>query len=327
MKALVQTLRFLVCAGLMSSSLFAQRLTNADRETLLDNLEKLRSAATAKVDAKYSTALNAFRAAMSSDDQAIELYLSCYEKVNYTDQQKKSQDFREWKRKEAGSLADQSFRKALRLQLAWLVVTLQAASERPNKQKLASDAEGIVDTIFNSADKLEGQEKIVGQSPTSTVFARAYDINRIKVEDWPSSPTDLASVYDLVILPPLRSPNRLAALRAEWLKRIQQEIAKHQYWETDHSSKRIGMLVPSQPSDTDKFVTETVPQLRWDMELDLFTHGDESGAAVRMLSILGNNISHPSARKWAEQFQELLTPQAPPSAESPATTTPSATAP
>lgn len=318
MKALVQILRFLVCACLMSSSLLAQRLTDADRETLLDDLEKLRSAATAKVDAKYGAALNAFRAAMSSDDQAIELYLNCYEKVNYADQQKKSQDFREWKRKEASALADPSFRKALRLQLAWLVVTLQAASERPNKQKLASDAEGIVDTIFNAADKLEGQEKVVGQSPASTVFARAYDINRIKVENWPNSPTDLASVYDLVILPPLRSPDHLPALRAEWLKRIQQESARHQFWETDHSSKRIGMLVPSHPSDTDKFVTETIPQLRWDMEVDLFSHGDESGAAVRMLSILGNNISHPSARKWGEQFKALLTPQAAPSATTPA---------
>ena len=57
------------------------------------------------------------------------------------------------------------------------------------------------------------------------------------------------------------------------------------------------------------------------MEVDLFTHGDESGAAVRMLAHLEKHIAHPSAREWSDELQKKLkraTPVTPPNpAETP----------
>lgn len=165
----------LLCAALSLNSARAEILTDADRETLLENLEKLRESANSKVDAKFRVALAAFREAIASDDAAISLYLNCMEKVNFEDQQKKSADFREWKRNEADKLADPGLRLALRQQLRWLVLTLQAASEKADRAKLAVEAQEIVDSISRDPAKLKNQEAVLNQAVTSSVFARAYE--------------------------------------------------------------------------------------------------------------------------------------------------------
>ena len=71
----------------------------------------------------------------------------------------------------------------------------------------------------------------------------------------------------------------------------------------------------------EKFLIETQPKLQWDMEIDLFRNGDESGAAVRMLAHLEKHLTHPSAREWGKEFEELLKPvdaENPPKSGSPA---------
>ena len=125
----------LLCAALSLNSARAEILTDADRETLLENLEKLRESANSKVDAK----------------------------------------FREWKRNEADKLADPGLRLALRQQLRWLVLTLQAASEKADRAKLAVEAQEIVDSISRDPAKLKNQEAVLNQAVTSSVFARAYE--------------------------------------------------------------------------------------------------------------------------------------------------------
>ncbi|MEO8613679.1 MAG: hypothetical protein ABI600_00940 [Luteolibacter sp.] len=312
----MRILAILLAATTTLGHAHAQTLTDADREALLGNLEKLRESAISKVDGKYRVALAAFRSAMSSDDQALELYLNCYEKVNFEEQQKKTQDFREWKRKEADKLADPAFRKALRIQLSWLILTLQAAAEKPDMPKLTRDAEAIVDAIFLDATKLASQEQLLSQSVTASVFAKVYELNHVKTENWPGSPTALDQFYEKFVFPPLRDSSHLPALHAAWIKRIQQECAKREFW-GPRETKKPGSGNPS-TSDYEKFLAEGLPQLEWDMEVDLFNHGDESSAALRMLAIIEKNISHPSAREWGEQFKTLLQPKAPPAP--PATT-------
>ncbi len=302
----------LVCAAISLNGARADALSDADRESLLENLEKLRESANAKVDARFRVALAAFRVAIGSDDAAIDLYLNCMEKVSFEDQQKKSADFREWKRKEAEQLSDPGLRLALRQQLRWLVLTLQASSEKADRAKLAVEAEEIVDSIFREPAKFKNQETVLNQAVTSSVFARAYDINSVKVENWPLSPVELGQVYDQVLLPPYRNPNRLSELRAAWIKRIQQEGAKIEHWKAivknPKEEKRIGMASSMQSPAYEKFLAETQPKLQWEMECDLFRNGDESGAAVRMLAHLEKYIAHPAAREWGEQFEALLKP-------------------
>lgn len=284
------------------SSAHADSLSDADREALLENLEKLRSAAYSRQDGKFRVALAAYRSAMSDDAQAMELYLKCFEKVNYSDNDRKTKDFREWKRKESEKLSDPALRTALRYQLSWLVLTLQAAAEEPDIPKLRAEAVTLVDSIFRNAENLAAHEQLLGQSVTATVFARAYDIDQVKVENWPLSPTQLDEIYEQMIFPSHRSPDRVATLRSAWIKRIMQETAKREFW-----GGKNGRTGP----EFERFITETLPQMQWTMEKDLFTHGDQSGAAVRMLAHIEKYIAHPSAREWGEEFKALLTPPAP----------------
>ena len=176
------------------------------------------------------------------------------------------------------------------------------------------EAQEIVDSIFREPEKLKNQESILSQAVTSSVFARAYDINSEKLEKWPLSPIQLDQLYGQVLLPPYRKSSRLAGLRATWIKRIQQEGAKIEHWsENDRNpkeEKRIGMASGMQSPAYEKFLAETQPSLQWEMETDLFRHGDESGAAVRMLAHLEKNLAHPAAREWGKQFEALLKPAA-----------------
>ncbi len=311
----------LVCAVLSIQGAHAENLSDADRETLLENLEKIRDASDSKVDARFRIALAAFRNALSSDDAAIDLYLSCMEKVNFEDLRKKAADFREWKANEREKLSDPGLRLALRHQLRWLMLTLEAASIKADRVKLVTDAQEAVDGIFRDSDKLKNQQEILSQSVTSSVFARAYDINHVKVENWSLSPIDVEAIYEDILLPPYRRPNGLPRLRAGWIKRIQQETVKAELWTArrrenreerggERGEKRIGMASDMLSPEYQKFIEEDLPKLFWEMEVDLFRNGDESGSSIRMLAHLEKYINHPSAREWSDQFKTLLKPEA-----------------
>lgn len=322
----------LLCSALGFNALHAEALSDMDREALLENLQKLRDAADSKVDARFRIAIAAFRNAIGSDDAAMELYLNCIEKVNFEEQQKKSADFREWKTKEREKLADPGMRLALRLQLRWLTLTLQAASEKADRAKLTEDAQDVVEVIFRELDKLKHQERILSQAVTGSVFARAYDINNVKVEKWPLSPIQLDAVYDEILLPPYRKPSQLDALRSGWIRRIQQETAKMEHWNgrrdedredrEDREDKRIGTLESMQSPEYVKFLEEGRPKLQWEMEVDLYNNGDQAGAAVRMLAHLEKYVGHPSNREWSDQLKLLLKPAVPLAPVPPAETAP-----
>lgn len=298
----------------------AESLSAADREALLETLAKLRENAESKVDGKIRTALAAFRNAAGSDDAAIELYLNCMELVNFDEQKKKAADFREWKRKESEKLSDPALRVALRLQLRWLILTLQSVPEDADRLKLGAEARQLMDSIFSEADKLSSQEGLLGQSVMGTVFARAYEITQTKVENWPQSPIQIEGIYSQIILPPLRNSSRLDELQSAWIKRIKQEGAVAQHWSKKGDDDRKGLSGAASAISPayEKFLETTQPKLQWDMEVDLYRAGDESGAASRMLAHLQKHIAHPSAKGWSDELVQLLSPTAPAGTAAPA---------
>ena len=287
----------------------AQPLSSADREALLERLDKLREEADSKVDARFRQAISAFRAAAESNDAALDFYLKCVEKVDFEDQMRKAADFREWKRREADKLAGSG--PALRLQINWLILTLRACSEKTETSELVSGASSIVDAIFRDADKLADHRHILNQPVTATVFARAYGVDNLDAKEWPMAPAQLGPIYDKILLPPLRNPSRVGELRAAWQKRIQQELAREEFWaaRNPNAPKKIGTADALRPPEYERFLAVTVPELQWQMELDLFRSGDESGAALRMLAHLEKHVNHTSSRAWADAFRNLLTPK------------------
>jgi hypothetical protein len=236
--------------------------------------------------------------------------LKCIEKVNFSDQQRKSADFRDWKRKEADRLSNPSLRLALRYQLRWLILALRASSQDPDTAALATEAQETVDSIFRDADRLTSQGGLLSQPVTSTVFASAYEIGGLANDKWVASPVQLDQIYNKIIFPRHRSPDRVDSLRAAWMRRIQQEGIKINTLSAN-AGKRNALASGPQSPEEEKFIAETLPELQWQMELDLFRSGDETGAAMRMLQHIEKYISHRSARDWSEQFSTLLRPTAP----------------
>jgi hypothetical protein len=191
----------------------------------------------------------------------------------------------------------------LRHQLRWLVLTLRAASEQTDRSKLGPEAQEIVDAIFRDSEKIGDQETLLNQSVTGSVFAQAYEITGMKIQNWPLSPVQIDAIYEQILLPPHRSASHLPQLRNGWIKRIQQETQKVEYW-----GKNRGERGAEPSPQMEKFLEETSPRLRWNMEIDLFRNGDESGAAVRMLALLEKHLTHPSARDWSDQLRGLIQP-------------------
>jgi hypothetical protein len=298
----------------------AEILSPADREALLANLEKMREEANAKVEARFKAAIAAYGSAASSSEAAAELYLKCIEKLNFEDQGKKPAEFREWKKKESDKLNAPGHGLALRLQINWLILTLRAASPKVDREKLLPSVREIVDAIVNEAGTLKQHRQILDQAVTSSIFAKAYDLKGVAVESWPAAPGSIGQIYEEILLPPLRRADRLDALRAGWVRRIQQEMAIRQAWaEDDDSGKsKNGNGAAQQKTAYEKFVTETVPELQWQMEMDLFKNGDEQTAALRMLEHLQKHIAHKSARQWSDQLKNILHPAPASPAEAPA---------
>jgi hypothetical protein len=300
-------------------------LTPQDREDLLKRLAEIRDAADSQLEARFRVAISAFRTAMASEDAAFSLYMNSVEKVDFTDQGKSGQDFRDWRRQNEERLKDPAFRRALRHQLRWLVLSLQATSEKADRAQLATDAQQIVDSIAGDAEKLTGHQNILNQDVTGSVFARAYDIGRVNVENWVLAPGRIGQVYEQIILPPHRTLLRHASLRSGWTKRIQQETALSEHWGggTDRRNGRIGMASATRSPEFEKFLAEEVPTLQWQMEVDVFQHGDPLGAATRMIEHLKKNPGHASLREWAAELEDMLkvgaapAPSAPPPAEPP----------
>jgi hypothetical protein len=127
------------------------------------------------------------------------------------------------------------------------------------------------------------------------------------------SPIQLEQVYNEIIFPQFRNPSGIASLRAAWIKRIQQESLKEEAMGGNGGGRRNGQPEPRE-GNQERFMMETLPELQWQMELDLFRSGDEGGAAVRMLDHIQKYLNHRSAREWGDQFKNLLSPKPPPAA-------------
>ncbi len=334
-----------LCTALMATPLAAAPISPADREVLLEKLAKLQTNAESVVDARFRLAVEAYQAAMTSDENAHQLYLRCLEKVEFTDEKRKKKDFRDFKRKDADKDKKQNadpnegdekagFRRALRHQLRWLILTLRASSSGADRKTLLPLAQQCVSDLFDDAKMLEGQEQVLKTPVTATVFAKAYEIEKLGVDDWPLSPVNLMEIYDQLLLPPYRNSKNLDALRNGWLKRIQQEGAIREHWakfarklerdrahfeqtyqvqndgaNSEVNETKIGTLESMRPPEFLKFLEVDLPQLLWEMEIDLYKAGDQHDASVRLLDHIEKYVSHPSAREWSEQFKALLRPE------------------
>lgn len=298
--------RILYCAGfglLLSQSAMSQAglLSEGDRQALLEQLEALKEGAGGRASSRAENALVAFRGAVGSDERAHELYLNCVEKVRFEDQKRSSQDFREWKRRHKEREDSPGFRRVLRHQLNWLLITIEANSTEEGKSaELSAKAVKALDTILGDEELESPQFRTLEQDVTKTVFAIAYGIEG--GEKWPASPMKLRNIYQKHVLPPLEAKKDVAAFRSAWGKWIQQEANLQ---EARSRAPQKG----ERSAAYERFLVERRPQMLWELEQTVFKIGDQKGAALAMLEHLKNFSGHKNEVQWTKDFFELLTPQ------------------
>jgi hypothetical protein len=305
--------QFLITAAIVAlcTTVSAATLTKEDKLTLLEKLKKIREIVESRVDNKLRSALAAYRDAAQNNNDAVELYLKCTEKVNFDHQKKKNSEFREWKRKESAFLEKAG--PALRIQLNWLILTLQSSSEKIDQATLISTANDTLTAIYSNPEQYKASRQILDQSVMSSPFATAYNLSSVKIKDnWPHSPAQISQIYEQLILPPLRQTRNIAELRSAWTKRIQMEMVRQEVILTpikEDEPKKIAIVQHHSSSpEFERYVNEVVPELQWQMEKDLYKHGDEAIAASKMLALIEKHLAHASSARWSNEFKQLLAP-------------------
>lgn len=298
----------LIWVAVIPLSARADPLSASDREALIEKLEEIRGTVTDRVDARFREAIAAYRAAMLDEEEALAFYLKCAEKVNFLDVGRRASDFRDWKKREEERTKDSAMRRALMHQLRWLVLTLRASSENADMVAVSREGMDAVDALFRDKPTLATQRQLLGQSVLSTVFARVYGIDGIQVETWPTSPLDVSAFFQDVVFPRYRTTGDVTNLRAAWLHRIrlESELRDPSPGAKSKGNGRQAGTAPESTPGQELFTTERLPQLQWEMEVDLFNAGDQRDAARRMVDHLTRHIAHKKAKDWSDQLLTLL---------------------
>lgn len=299
--------RIVLMISLCLSSANAESLSRADLEELLLRLEKITETASTQLDQKYKNAIDAFTKGMQSDSAAIELYLACIEKAEFSEKQKTGQEFRDWKRAQEEKQKDPHFRAALRHQLNWLCLTLRANIRPEKKEELRPEVLKSLADLLNNAEKLTGQFETLQQPVGNTVFHKAYELGDLHATEWPDSPLKVAEIFDTILMPQIRSKKDYKELSSLWDKRISLEQMKVAI--RDKKDKPSGLSRSDTVSPMiANFRENALPQLTWEKYMDLFKAGDEKGTAVAMLHHIATHIKNPRAKSWADEFKSLITP-------------------
>ena len=294
---------FMVTSSLTADPL---KLSDAEKSALLEKLEKVKETANSSSNKRFRTALDAFKTAAKSDSAAYSLFLKCSEKVNFEEENKGSQSFREWKRNHQEKKDTKGFRRALRHQLNWLLLSIEASAKPDEVQKLGIKATEKVDAVFEDNELLSDYTKILKQNVLNTVFAKAYNIDGLEAEKWPLNPLALDKIYSDVVLPPIRDSKNSKRLRGAWMKRIEQEgMVRKTLSEGAKGSKKSERNDPEAPEYI-RWKEDDYLMLLWSKEVDCFTMGDEKQAADNMFEHIKENLSHKRSLEWLKQFNKLL---------------------
>ncbi|MGJ8677815.1 MAG: hypothetical protein ACSHX0_09880 [Akkermansiaceae bacterium] len=286
-------------------------LLDVDRIALLEKLEKLQEASNLRISGLYKRAIQDYRSAVQSDTKTMDLYLRCVERVRFEEKYRSAAEFREWKRNKDDELGSKSFRMALRHQLLWLLLSIEAASNDGDVSEMGVKAVNHLNQIFDNARVLMENHSILEENALNSVFAQAYELN-IEIENWPQSGLDIDSIYEQLVFPPLATKSKINEFRAAWQNKINHTGFKIEKWSGLKTVRERGDARSTEidrdanKAAMDEFLSETRPALQWEMEVACYELGDEKKSALNMIRHLEQYMTHQDAPQWLSEFHELI---------------------
>jgi hypothetical protein len=294
----------LLTAVIFSSFVYADPLSQVEKEALTERLQNIREKIEKTLGSRINSIIETYRDAMVSDSVAYDFFLKCKEKVATENDGMTIHQFRAWKNQMDESLKKKSFRIGLRHQLAWAILTLKAAANPDKITQLSSECLTSLDSFYEQAELMEGEQGDVASG--GALFLRAYHVENLKAPEWPSSQMQIAEVYNKVIMPSLRSSDKVSSLRNAWDARIRHEGLKTKYFTISRGLGQDKIREGDLELVLKNFREERLPDLLWQKELDLFRLGDQKSSALKMLKIIEENPAHIKSVDWVKSIQEIV---------------------
>lgn len=307
-------------------------LTPAQTAHILKELEKAEALIGQGRSGVFTAALTKFREGMASEAAALALYLDCYRLEHFERKNLKQTDFTTWRDNNETRLKDDDFKKALALQLEYLVLTIQAQGiEDPQKMgPLVTALQAFIgkaitavqaSTKHTASGAVEAKDAgpkgggpgrkgggggggggggpggvLMGalrQPVKGTEFASAYLLDDyLNRKEWEYSPLEVEGIYSRVIFPYYLT-EKPAELPAQWDARINAELALRK---AVMSEAEFGL-----------YYTEKGPRLQWDKNSFLLSNNlNAVNSLADMLKIIQGNPNHPDAAGWLEEFREIV---------------------
>ncbi len=282
-------------------------LTKEQIETVKSQLAALESDISSKRNNFLSEIIERFRKATSSDAAALNFYLDCkkivdLERKDMTRDAIRTQGERLASQVErmAESGRDQAkdegdFGKAVRLQLEYLVLTLEA-HETPEDEmvKMVPKLRTFITSVLENASKLKGRAlNALSGNIANNPFVDAYQIGRyLDVEHWSSNPLNFGEMWEKCIFPLLAKDNR-DQLPEQWDARLKTEVA----------FREESMYKP----EYELWIQNELPVLRWNRATYLYQKGPSPiNAMGDMLKLIREHPGHASAPEWLAQLRDLV---------------------
>ena len=251
-------------------------------------------------------ALAAFQAAMTTDDKAYSLFMDCKKKVDFDDKGKTGGEFGEWKRRDdVKALHDPEYTTVLRLQLQWLVLSIQAANATTDSSyaTVVAQVPSFLEALHTAWKKMKSYRGELNKDVISTVFSQYYKLDQVmeRREGWSYNPLGIDSIYDNVVLPHLRTMKNANAVASSWKNRIQMLT---DFFEIEEREAK-GNPNSRAEERSINFQEDKLPRLEWGMMKDGFLLGNETSAAVSMLAHIRGHLGHKDAELWISELEKL----------------------
>ena len=302
-------------------------LTPAQTAHILKELEKVEAQIGQGRGSIFAAALTKFREALASDTAALALYLDCYKLEHFERKNLKQSDFMDWRDRNEARLKDDDFKKALLLQLEFLVLSIQAQDIK-DSQKMGPLVTSLQTFLGKAITAVQGATKhtasgaveakdsgpkggnrkgggggggglggdITGtlrQSVSGSEFASAYLLDdHLARKEWEYRPLDVGGIYSKVILPYYLA-EKPTELPAQWDMRINAEVAMRK-------------AIMSE-TEFNLYYKEEGPRMLWEKNNYLVANNVNAVTALaEMLKIIQGNPNHPDAATWLKDFREIV---------------------
>jgi len=327
-------------------------LTPAQTSHILKELEKVETQIGKGRGGVFGAAMAKFREGMASPAAALALYLDCYKLEHFDRKNLKMADFTDWKNKNEVNLKDEDFKKALMLQLEYLVLTIQA-QEIEEPKKMAPIVAGVQAFLSKAVVAVQGSTThsasgavtdkdnrggggggggrrgggggggggnvpagdILGtlrQSVVNSEFAKAYSLDDFLKREQWEYQPLNVRGIYSNIVFPYFLAEKPTELPAQWDLRISTDVAMRK-------------AIMSE-TEFNEFYKDAGPRMIWEKDNFLVENDvNPVNALADMLKVIQTYPSHPDAITWLREFRELVKKVSEPSAEEAPTEKPAGT--